>query len=751
MYSDELTGAFRLSSASESPVELEARAWGYHPKTVRLAGWDPDEWIEIRLEPTRVAAVLVVHPDGTPAPGLRVEWGPALSSDPFSRAHPYGWLDVDPPSGEGTRRTVTDAGGRAESPAPGPLVAWIEDLRSAAHRAVRVLPDQELQVVLPAEIVPLRLVDLDTNEPCVGLELSAWFPRSSEAMPVRLVSDAEGLLRVGVVSWPLLLRRPGSAVWQAELVPLSPGQRRVGFGGDHRTQLQIDRVPVGSVSSIGVRACGPPIRLVDRQSAEPVRGAARLAVRSRMAPSGRPPEPGPHTLESPRSSFPGIDEVFEVHDGELLPPCFLHDPGPLLAGTDPERVLVIHVAGYRPHEVRGPEGAPCELVRARRRILRLVHPDGTPAVLELSIHSPQTDSFCFRSPGSADGLYGPFDWFGGPLMVHGSRPTGTWWIPAEELETDDVVSRVVPAQGGSLVVEGVPEAALDLPWIAKVQDSMREHRPSRQEGDRVRFERLPVGSYLVGPRDWVLGAEPQSIAPSVTYFADHGAPRSWRHLVEEGRETVVRWEPSWAAAGVIEGRVTMRGPRRGEPFLVPIYGPGLPSVDDLSGTPPTLRLARSSPRIPLDPDGRYRVRELDPLPFLIAVCTSGEVVWGSVGGLLVHDWIRPGESLEIRTAAIELHWEQGDMPAPLEVEFEIAPESYRYAIRTPQARSRTTWAPGSVLLLDHVPLHVDRLRIAGRELPVRLSAEETQRIAVDSGTLEALDRSGTRRGAPAKR
>lgn len=725
--SDARTGRFHLSSRPDRPTDLRVAAWGFHPRTVPLSERDPGEFLEIRLEPSRTAAVVVEYADGTPAQGLSVVWSPAVASDPFSRWNPHGRLDVDPATGVVARPTETSALGRAEVRTSQPVLAIIEDPPRKLVQAVQVLPNQELRVVLSSEVLTLRVVDFDTRKPRVGFELAAWFPRNVASMPLRLVTDADGFVRIAASSWPILLRRPGSAVWQTELVPLSDGLRAIGFGGDPKTQIQIDSAAVGSVPSVGVRSCGPTLRLVDRETGEPIHGPVRLAIRDATQPLERSSGPDRETLESPRSSFPGIDEVFRVHAGALELPCTLHEPQALLAGTDPGRRLVLFVAGYRPYTLEGPLNGVLELTPAVTRVLRVLHSHGAPAALALSIYSPEENAFCLRSLGSHDGIYGPFEWFGGPLLVQGSRPAGEWWIPARWLEADDVVTLTVPAYGGSLVVQGIP-AVGELPWIATLQHSSTEFRPSSVGVDTVRFDHLPSGSYLVGPRDWVQGAELLSMTPSAQHFAEDGTPRSWRHPVEEGGLTVVQWEPSWAAGRDFEGRVRLLGAGRIEPVLVPFYAPGLASVENLSGEPPTLRFGRNSPRIPVDRDGTYRLGSLDPLPFLIVICATDETVWGGVGGLHVLDVIRPGESLEIATASVELHWKSGAPKTPVRVEYETAAESHRYPVKTFHGRSRNTWAPGSVLRLDGIPLHVNELRIAGRRLPVQLTAVGIQRI-----------------------
>jgi len=604
----------------------------------------------------------------------------------------------------------------------------LQDQAICSPKTVRVLPGEAVRIIIPDNVLFLRLVDETSRAPLPGRELELWYPREIGAASEVMVTGGDGEIGILPTSFPLLLRRPGPAVWQSELVPLSPGMTRCGFGGPIQTMIRIEAVQDSAPMLVGIRPCGPRIRMIDAASSEPVEAAVRVQRRSSAdCPDPDAPPYSDCTLWSPRSPFGKPDEVYSLTDGLLTLPCVL---GSFAGAADDLHDLVFLAAGYRPcagslsnHAVRAADAVPTYLLqRADPRMLRVVHMDGTPFTQAVAIYSPRENVMCLRNDGNAAGLHGPFDWYGGNLLVALGLGAKSWdrVLTERELSAAETVSLVLPDDTGSIVVTGIPDGASGASLIAKLGVGLegREFRPIAVSKGECRFPSLPAGSYLVGPRSWVQGAEFQSVS---FHIQKEQEPHATRTAVVPGKTSKVPWIGSWRSGRRIKGQVRMNGPARLEPLIFALYGAEGIRSEELPGDIPWMFFGRRSPRVPLDAEGSYCIEPEDPLPRLMAICVADDTTWGDVTGMHILDVLIPGESIDIRTGSVELR-PTGESPCSiLTVSYEIPVATLRHPLQTHYSRCACSWDGRSLLCLDGIPIQVSKLQIGDKVVPVELS------------------------------
>lgn len=739
--SDPQTGGFRLVDTEGTPGSLFVSSAGFESQHIELDESSSEEELEIRLRPSRSAAVLVQQTDGSSAAHVLVTWQAAGELREGQELNH--WIQAGAQRSGEQVSSNTDLDGVSRMRIAVPAIAVVQDPRSTATRTVRVRPGEEVLVVLPDRPLLLKIVDADSLEPLAEQDLEAWWPRDPAALIESLRSDSEGLVALASTSFPVLLRVPGSSAWQHELVPLSPGVSRTGFGGDVQTLVRIDWTPGTEALTIGVRGSAGRVRLLDENSGEPVDAPVR--VRARYRGCGEQSAPDLRcTSFSPRSAFQSADEIYLPRDGVVVLPFLLRDAEHLALGQGADSDLVVTAAGYRPLRIEpstpslpGDAGIPTyALQRADLRWLRVVHEGGAAFTRRVGIYSPAEDFFCYAESGRPDGLHGPFDWPGGDLLVSsGDGGDWSWSVSSARLAESAEVTLTVPRDTGSIVVQGIPDGCSEVMLVAKLGLGLAgEYYPTSATGDSCRFDDLPTGSYLVGPREWIRGAEMQSVT-----FEDPeggGKPRRIRTRVKRGQVSRLEWVEGWAAGRTIEGRVQVLGSEV-DPFLVPLYGVGGDPTERESGRLPRMILGRRSPRIPLDRHGRYEILPTDPLPKLIAICVADETSWGGVTGFHVLEVIAPGETVEIPTASVELHWKGEPAEGLVEVGYLVPVETLRHPLPTFHTDSHNRWATGAPLRLEGIPVHVRELFVAARPVAVRLREGETMRVDVDIQALPA--------------
>lgn len=720
VFSDVWTGRFELNDEHATTRVLRVLSSGYVEREVSAELAFEEGGVEIELEPAGVATVEVVRTDGSPASGVRVSWR-VVSSRPgqHDAADALGSLAE---AGRETERR-TDESGRSRFATTGSARAAIEDPAPGATLQVRVAPGETRRVEL-GRALRLSFVDFDTREPERELEIESL--RSGDAWAAAELgrTDAQGVLVVARTRGPVTLRLPGSRAFQRELLPLSGVGRRVGLGGDYVTMVELPAETEQAV--IGVRRSGARLNLIDDVSGEPVRAPVRV-VRWNPDCARQGTRITACTWMSPRSSFGRARQILRADRGLLELPCTLYPPD----GSQDDAVgsmdLAVLVAGYWPAQVnvpagRGAGGSTCGVVRLRPALARsvsVVDADGGAFRRPVEIYSPAQDVVLWRSEGQADGLQGPFDWFRGPLRIvsHGIE------IDEASLLASELVEVVVPAERGVIELVGAPEGAPLEELVAKLglgPDGV-EFRATTRLDDGCRFEGLPTGSYLVGPRRWVLGAEYGSFEPRAVL---EPRPLSTRVSVRSGETTRVPWLRGWHAEHRLSGRITASGLEVSELLVLPIYG-------DFDAGSTTVPLARGMERLPLAADGTYIIESGSLLPRALAVASVRAGTWGS-GEVELLEVFEPGADIEVRVATVLLRWIGPAHAQPLDVRLETPLECYRLPLRSPAALRQLKWTTSVPLTILHVPESQRSLKVGRRSVPLELRAGLVTEITLES-------------------
>jgi hypothetical protein len=657
--------------------------------------------------------------------GVQVTWRAGIDKPELEQVTK--WIEARAQLQGATIAVETDVRGTARIAMGVPALATVRDSAGAPVKTVRVLPGEDVRITLPDTPITLRLVDDETLVPLAGEDLEFWFPREINAMSEVLRTSRDGIVTIFPSSFPILVRRPGSAVWQGTLVPHSPAMTPCGFGGEFRPLIRIEEPSDSEPMLIGFRPSGFRIQLIDQESGEPVDAPVRVERRNPAhCPSPGDPPFSDCTILSPRSPCGRPDEVYHSKRGILDLPCLVLGSEAESRGNDG---IVLLAAGYRPCATTLASAADLTpgtspkltLQRAPSRTLRVVHRDGSPFLLAVGIYSPVENVMCWQSDGDSEGVHGPFDWFGGDMLVAlGGLKDWSWMLRESDLASSEIAVITLPDDTGSIVIEGIPVGARTDLLIAKrgVGLAATEYRPRATASGECRFDSLPAGSYLVGPRGWVLGAELQSVS-----FDPHknGEPHPTRVTVGPDQTAMVSWIDSWMAGRAIEGRVRVLSSEPIEPLLFPLYGPDGAHAEELPGDTPNMFFGRRSPRILIDMNGAYRIEPTDPLPKLIAVCAADDVAWGDVAGMHILEVLAPGESVEIRVGSIELQPTDSSPAQPLLVQYDVPLSSLRHPLFTYYAQYRMNWDGRSVLRLLGIPVQVTRLKVGNRSLPIELS------------------------------
>jgi hypothetical protein len=732
-------GESELRSTSDGPIVLAASAPGYASQRVELSAPPSTGAIEILLEPAMSACVWVEFDDGRPAAGARVEWRAVVEA--LERDQLTDWIDSRRRSAGAALETLADGEGRACVATGVAVLARVSDPSSGAGHTVRVLPGGEQQVVLSSHPLRVEFVDIDSRQPLAGLELDAWYPTEIDALAHALTTDAHGVAAIAASSYPILLRRPNASLWQSALVPLSAGMTQVGVGGRLAPMIRIDGPPPDGVLTVGVQNCGGLARFVDDISGEPIDALVRTTVRS-VRECGEPGKGVTQcTAKTARCALQSADQVFAVERGLLRLHCLFPDAEKqALAGVDALEV-VFAVAGYRPCSVplaqlpgRG-DAQPLEfrLTSSAVRTLRVVHHGGAPYRQSISIYAPDHDFLAWAGLHRDTGIHGPFDWFGGDLLVRiGESWEGARRIPAAQLEAEHEITLTLEADTGVIVVEGGPAHLAHFPLVAKLGLSLGGtlYEPVSVEGVVRRFEGLPAGSYMVGPRKWVESAELQSFTIEDKFERrDHAT----RVALGPGETVVVPWLDAWAATRERRGRVRVLPEGAAAPFIVPLYGP---YDEEMPAGIQHMVFGRRTERLPLDRRGNYVIAAGDPLPLMLVVCVADDGQWGTSQGLHVLDTLRPGESLDIQTGSVELHWAGPATNELVPVRVEARAEDFRFPLSSFHNAGQLSWRADLPLRIDGIPLHVRSIEVKRRLTPVQLARGVVTRLDIDIDALE---------------
>lgn len=718
-WSDE-RGAFAVPSES---TRASARfvAAGYESLDVDLGGADDGERV-VRLVPIAPSTVLAIRIDGSPVVGASVAWRAAI--DRPERADLAAWIRADAQTSGVAAESETDASGTCRLAIACDSLAVVHDPTTDVRRTVRVRPGRETVVEFPLEPVRLRFVD-PSGRPVVGLAVESWAPREADAMSQSARTDADGTVRIAATTYPVLVRSPGAAIACAEWVAKSSG-----VASDTVLAAQVEIAgPATQVIEVEVRACAARLRLVDASTREPIGARVRVRVRSVECREDAA-DVTACTIQTARCAVQATDVLESAGDGVLALPCALAQQ--LVDGESAGGRLVVAVEGRVSRVLDGSAlraldpGATheIELVPAVQRRLRFVDADGRPIRRAVTVHSPRHDALVWQDLARDDGLHGPMDWFGGDLRVR--LDFGDAWdvvVPESELAAAEEVVVRVAAAFGAIELRDVPRDAAVSAIEARlgVGSESVSYLPTSSASGVLRFERVPVGSYLVGPARWIDGAEKLTITLDPK---DGMRTLDVRTRVDADRVAVVAWQRAWSAGRRYEGRVRVDGVSAAQVFLVPAYAADVPDEVTRAAGAPRMVFGRRSVRIPLDRDGRYVVEPHEPMPHVIAVCVAWDGPWGTVQGLQVVESLLPGESADVATVTIELRCGKRPDKTPVDVTLVVPPTALRHELTTFHTTRRFRWDPAHPLVISGVPVSVRELRVAGKPVAVRLERGE---------------------------
>ncbi|MBK7876685.1 MAG: hypothetical protein IPJ77_13220 [Planctomycetes bacterium] len=734
------SGEFRLEPDTLNWSLLRVSALGYEHQVIPRASVRPGIELLVRLRPSVLTTVSVEFEDGAPAVGVEVVWRPAADQSAGSQIRD--WIDSSVHEGGRELVRTTDSMGIVRlATGTNSLVTVRAGSQAGAKKNFLVEPGDLLRVRLPRSEASLLIVDAHTRTPLAGIELDLWTPREPSAMSQRVRSDHEGRIPILASSLPILVRRPGPLVWESELLPLGSGMTRAGPGGVSqgagRTMVRIDAIPESRVLTIGILGCGLQLYLVDDATGDPLDVAVRVRRRNpALCGPVRAAEVSGCTALSPRSTFLDPDGIGRSKDGIVNVSCWVLNPTERPPNPPLPYDLVVTAEGRAPSVVHYDPGtaradAGPIVVQLRKAQVRRVHahyPDGSPYRDELAFYEPREDVLCSRSRGN-DGIYGPFDWSGGNILV---EVEGRWELGLDppRLESNEVVDLLIDKRLGSIVLTRIPAGypVSELVAMSGTGPGGDYHRASTSMGAQCRFERLPAGSYLLGPKRWLEGVKLQTL--QVNEAAGTVDPRASRVTVLPAKSCAVLWNPAWAAGRIIEGYVRLTGPGSTQPILTPWYSYG--GAAELAGRAQLtmLGLGRKQARVPLGPDGGYCIREHDPVPTLLAVAILDETPWGGINGMHVVEVFEPGESVSIEVGSIDLHWIGAPRAMPVQVEYSISESSYQYPAKSYFMRPRMAWNTEVPLTLNGVPKQVRELLVDGKSFRVDFGADGWARIEI---------------------
>jgi len=740
-YSSASTGSFDLSGEHAIPEYLRASAPGYSVKEILGSDIERGQSIEIRLTSSASAKIVVQDEDHNPIQSAPVEW--AAEAQPNIKENASSWIYSLPAEKGRILRKLTDAQGQSKLAIGCISRVAVTDPRTNLKMQVRIKPGEERVIVLSSKTIQVRVAD-EMNKPLSDLHLVWWMPLLDGSTASEASTDAEGLVHLPIVSFPVLLRSAGGEMWQKQWTALSRGVSVVGIGGKLRSVIRVDAsVNVATTLEVRVASCAGQIRIVNADSGNRISGLARLVATRQETGEEAGRRPTRSTVSMPLDATDDVWGTYVVENGILDVPCTLLDLVNLPAGQQ-QRQIALAVRGFVPVRIL-PSDIPWDsaapplevgLKSVAQRSLRIAYADRQPCREPVRIYCPSLDAVVWREAGRNDGLQGPFEWGGGELVVCvGDDESWSLAVPAASLASQEVVDVTLAVATGSIVIEGVPVGAIPSSLVAKLGVGLggTVFRPTVISGSECRFEALSPGHYCVGPAEWVAGAELQSVGQELgSVDLKPHASRAW---VEPGKTTRLAWSAAWEAGRRIEGCITANGTRPKGLFLVPLYGPIGPKAEEGAGGTPRMVFGRRAPTIPLNEDGCYVIGEHDPFPRLLSICALDDGTWGSVQGLHALQTLMPGESVNLELGSLEFSDDGRRVGDDRRVRFCLTGESRRYPLASFHECSENTWYGGSVLHLDNVPTEVDAVTVGRVSIPVHIRAGEISLIKMNGDSV----------------
>jgi hypothetical protein len=365
--------------------------------------------------------------------------------------------------------------------------------------------------------------------------------------------------------------------------------------------------------------------------------------------------------------------------------------------------LVLWPVGYHPVRLSSLEGrideygrCRVEFERAKMRKLCVLDRDGRALNLRVVIKRA-SDGTVVREAITRRDLYSDFDWTGGDLVVLAEFPE-----PYAPDQQPVVIARLSEALLESAecfeITLGTRAATVEVfaargrtSELVLIDQAGHEHFPVSRDVNRVRFDPVPQGHFIVGPKRWVRQLHDRRTPASIA-AEDFARP---------GAVTKVQWDSNWIADQARSGKLEVTAGNSPLLFLVDAY----------ATTDRELPLDKDTSWRTIDVSGHYTVHEHEPLPRALLVCSIAEYD----GAFVVHDVVYPGNDVKLEFGEVELNWDSDSWIGPVVVSWTLPRELDADLVGqlVPDGEGRTdaiVWSTADQRVLHHVPPVVESLR-----------------------------------------
>lgn len=627
---------------------FEVVAPGYHTKRVGAK----DELGEfIRLEARSACSVLVSSAERGPVRSASVTWSPAPR-------------DGEQPARNVFVTTVTGPEGTTSIAAASACEATVE-AEGYPPRTVYVPVGETVEVLLSEGATVLTVVCGDTEQPKEGVQLRLTRPWDRNGVTWSAISDESGRIVLAGSDGPLEVELLGGAYWLHDRLPQ---------GWIARNKIEATYVGEGDAAEAGGRElqlrikCETiDVRLVHADTGGLIRGSVRYGYKT--------PKHDRHAVLYRLARQDCRDGVLRVrainYETERI-------NEPRIGGYE----LVVWPEGYQLENLGSltslRQGAAAvneaRFTPAKQRAVRIHDAAGWPVTGRFRVRSGDGRIIYHDGVGTEEGVYGPFDWCGGDLIV--SRPRSNRW--GGGLGSGSEFEEVATVSGEQIAVSEEVSIEVNLPvadvkvvrvegrdaQVVVVDHAGVEHTAVSRSEAEIIFRGVPAGPVFIGPPAWARQLEERSI---------YGLGRESTQA-PGGDTLVVPFDPEWQTTDDLPGQIQVLDTEALELFLMPVY----------RTTKVPMPMGLTSHWLPVRADGRYTIARGAPLPRALIVCSiingTGQVASSAdTGSFVVLDVIEPGGDIELHASPVELVWGGPDRADPATVRWSFTGQSYKHS------------------------------------------------------------------------